>query len=127
MKVVFVAYPYALSGYREAIATAGEGLVRLVYADETITNKHILDKITDLMTESDLCIFDLTEWNQNVALELGIAIGWKLNYRVLLGPSKRTDVFSDMKGWDQLRYADTDELCQKLDALFRHEDTFTRP
>lgn len=127
MNKVFVAYPYSLEGYRDAIASAGNAVVELVYADETITNKHILEKITDLMKACDLCIFDLTGWNANVALELGVAIGLNLNYRVLLNAKSQTDVFSDMRGWDQLRYSDLNELQTKLDTLFRHSETFLRP
>ena len=127
MKKVFVAYPYSLSGYRDFVASAGEGIVELIYADEVITSKHILEKITDLMKESDLSLFDLTGPNANVALELGVAIGLNLNYRVLLNASSDKDVFSDMRGWDQLRYTTFDELKDKLSALFHHADTFRRP
>lgn len=127
MKTVFVAYPYSIANYRETIATASKDVVEVVYADNVITNKHILQKITDLMKDADLCIFDLTGWNANVALELGVAIGLNLNYRILLGPTPHGDVFSDMRGWDQLRYDDSTDLCSKLNALFRHDDTFRRP
>lgn len=127
MKKVFVAYPYALVDYRETLGSAANGVVELVYADEVITSKHILEKITDLMTSADLCLFDLTSANANVALELGVAIGLKLNYRVLLDNTSASDVFSDMRGWDQLRYKDAAELRDKLDTLFRHEATFRRP
>lgn len=127
MKKVFVAYPYSLKGYREELAPAAENAVELVYADEILTNKHILEKITDLMKASDLSVFDLTGWNANVALELGVAIGLNLNYRILINSASQDDVFSDMRGWDQLRYSDFDELRGKLSALFKHEETFHRP
>jgi hypothetical protein len=127
MKRVFVAYPYTLEGYREALAPSKGYSVELVYADEVLTSKHILEKITDLMRTSDLCLFDLSGWNVNVGLELGVAIGLNLNYRVLLGPTTQGDVFSDVRGWDQLRYETYDDLCAKLSALFQHPETFSRP
>lgn len=124
MKTVFVAYPYNVEGYRDAIADAGKGLVTLVYADEVLSNQHILEKITGLMKSADLCLFDLTGGKANVALELGVAIGNGFNYRILLDVKAEPDVFSDMRGWDQLRYLDLAELADKLDALFRSPETF---
>ncbi len=75
---IFVAYPYEFSkdDYRGAFnEVAEEYEVEFTYADEQITSQQILEKVTRMIKESGFAIFDITNWNPNVALELGIATG----------------------------------------------------
>ena len=61
MPSVFVAYPYVISkqDYRGAYgAVAEEFGVEFTYADEEITNKHILEKIEKkMMEDADFSLF----------------------------------------------------------------------
>lgn len=59
--VIFVAYPYALKGYREALLqslTAPD--FTLLYADEHIADDHVLRKIEGMLEVCDLALFDVT-------------------------------------------------------------------
>ncbi len=74
------------------------------------------------MAEADACLFDLTLHNPNVALELGIAHGKGHRYAVLYctdeklnpKPDRASSVFSDIEGWDSIRYKDRADLEEQL-------------
>jgi hypothetical protein len=97
-----------------------------VFADEELTNKHILEKITTMMSAAAFSLFDITYWNPNVALELGIAYGRRLDYYILLDPTKSDEeVLSDLRGIDRIQYASFKELETQLARLMR--DQFGSP
>ncbi|MBE8158325.1 MAG: hypothetical protein HAW59_02885 [Betaproteobacteria bacterium] len=123
-KQVFVAYPYTLyekKPYRRVFERAGaEYGVTFFFADERITNMHILGKIRREIEIADFSIFDISGWNANVALELGMAyalpyVSWYICYN----PSKnaRRDVPADIRGIDRIQYDDFAELERKLIVL----------
>ncbi len=95
--------------------------VEFVYADEEITNKHILDKIDGIMRRAEFGLFDITRWNPNVTLELGLAIGRDLDYYILFNPTERADAPSDLGGIDRIQYHDYTELRQGLRKLLRQK------
>lgn len=123
---IFIAYPYHFStaDYRGAFSGVEEdfGDVRFVYADEQITNKHILDKITTMMGAAAFSLFDITTWNPNVALELGIAIGRGLDYYILFNPTvEASDVPADLGGIDRIQYEDYTALKIGVAKLMRQQ------
>jgi hypothetical protein len=121
---IFVAYPYGISkaDYRGAYTKAAKGFdVEFVYADEEITNKHILDKIDGIMRRAEFSLFDITQWNANVTLELGLAIGRDLNYYILFNPTERPDAPADLGGIDRIQYHDYTELREGLRKLLRQK------
>ncbi|MCX7902851.1 MAG: hypothetical protein N2483_11385, partial [Burkholderiaceae bacterium] len=74
---IFVAYPYTLydtSDYRKPYKELSKAFnVQFVFADEKITTLHILQKIADYIRSSRCGIYDISGWNANVTLELGLA------------------------------------------------------
>lgn len=122
---VFVAYPYAFSKseYRGAFERVGEEFgVDFSYADAAITNKQILDKIVAMIKEADFSIFDITTWNANVTLELGVARGAERTYYILFNPTVgATQVPSDLGGLDRMQYTSYAELEKELTRLMRQE------
>ena len=125
-RTIFVAYPYRFShaDYRGAFKAVEEEFenVRFVYADEQITNKHILDKIRLLMSAASLSLFDITTWNANVSLELGIAIGSGLDYYILFNPTIEAEsVPADLGGIDRIQYSDYAELREGTRKLMRQQ------
>jgi hypothetical protein len=122
---VFVAYPYAIpkADYRGAYKRVGkEYSVEFVYADAKITNKQILEKIVAMIEESEFAIFDVTKWNANVALELGIAMGAGQDYYIVFNPDdNQGDVPSDLGGIDRLHYRSYAELESELSRLMRQQ------
>ena len=96
--------------------------VNFRFADEKLTNKHILDKIEKMIDTSALSIFDITGWNPNVALELGMAYAKELDFYILFDPSKgNTDVLSDVRGIDRIEYQSYAELRAGLVRLMREQ------
>lgn len=122
---IFVAYPYSFSraDYRGAFTkVARQYGVGFTYADERITNKQILDKIIGMMEESEFAIFDVTTWNANVALELGIAIGSEQDYYILFNSTVGQEhPPSDLGGIDRLEYRDFAQLTDELRRLMRQQ------
>lgn len=60
---IFVAYPYAFpqEDYRRPFEELAESFnVQFVFADQEITNSHILDKITGMIRDSRFALFDIT-------------------------------------------------------------------
>ena len=124
VRQIFVAYPYALGEvYREALATSlPSSHFALQYADHRITSGHLLQKIERYLAESDLALFDLTDVNPNVILELGIAIGAGHPYVVAIANESVGKLNADIHGWDQVRYDSVEELSRKLrDYIDRDE------
>jgi hypothetical protein len=122
---VFVAYPYSFSraDYRRVFREVGKAYaVEFTYADQKITNKQILEKIETMIDEAEFSIFDITTWNPNVALELGIARGKEVDYYILFNPDQDQDeVPADLGGIDRLQYTDYDQLEQEVARLMRQQ------
>lgn len=126
---VFVAYSYRLypgDEFRGAFRTVGTGFgVEFIYADERITNEHILDKITGMIQESRFSIFDISDWNPNVTLELGIARGSGRRWFITIDPSKATggipEAPADLRGFDRIQYSSYPELQRGLTRLLAQE------
>jgi hypothetical protein len=112
---IFVAYPYALAGYRDALAKSlAAPDFELLYADEHLADDHVLRKIEDMLASCDLGLFDVTGGNPNVTLELGIAIAAPHPYVVAVQNDAVGKLGADIHGWDQLRYQTVEELGSKL-------------
>ena len=129
VKRVFAAFPFSeeYSYIEDAIKRGCEGVATVECAKDLLTNKHILDKILGQMRSADLCLFDLSGHNVNVALELGVAIGADLNWRIMYDPSKSSngrDIFSDMSGRDSARYKTADELSERVRSIVIDERNY---
>jgi hypothetical protein len=120
-RTIFVGYPYALpkDDYRGVFAeVAEEHKVKFLFADEELISKHILEKIVMMMNTAAFSLFDLTYWNPNVAVELGIAYGSGLDFFILYDPTKENrDVLSDLRGIDRIEYGSYKELKDHLSKL----------
>lgn len=120
---IFVAYAYNIydkRDYRNVYAQLEKAYgVKFIFADEKITNMHILQKIISYIRGSDFSLFDISGWNPNVTLELGIALAMSENWYIGFNPEKTTldDVPSDIKGIDRIQYKSFTELSEKLSAL----------
>jgi hypothetical protein len=122
-KQIFVAYAYNLydkRDYRKVFASLEKTYgIKFIFADEKITNMHILQKIISYIRSSDFSIFDISGWNPNVTLELGIAIADSDNWYICFNPDKTPvdEVPSDIKGIDRIQYTSFSELEEKLTVL----------
>lgn len=125
LMTVFFAYPYALDkerGYRDKLVHGfrDEGIL-LSFADEFLSNKHVMEKIRAMMERADLIVFDLTGANPNVTLELGIAIADDHPYVVVIRNDTVGTLNSDIHGWDQLRYESEEDLIATLVSRIRQQ------
>mgnify|MGYP001298870518 CR=1 FL=1 len=118
LRKIFVGYPFALGYVPQVVERAANGHAIVVVASDVLRGKPLLHKIEDLMKEADLCLFDLTLHNANVATEFGLAHGRNYKYAILYctdehlnpEPERESSVYSDVKGWDSLLYTDEADL-----------------
>jgi hypothetical protein len=79
---------------------------------------HILQKIISYIRGSGFSLFDISSWNPNVTLELGIALALSEKWYIF-NPSKTEleEVPSDIRGIDRIQYTTLSDLEDKLTAL----------
>jgi len=110
---VFVGHPFggrfAVSKFRRLFR---ELPFVVIYGDTHLQTKHLLQIMKQNINQSDFSIFDLSGWNSNVALELGLAEGLKRNaekeYFILLNTRRSKEVPSDIRGLQRLEYTSYD-------------------
>jgi hypothetical protein len=120
-----VAYSYRLypgERYRKVFGRVEADCgISFVFADTRVTNEQILDKIQRMIQESAYSIFDISDWNPNVTLELGIARGSGRPWYILIDPSKSTggihEAPADLRGFDRVQYSDYESLEKGLRKL----------
>ena len=99
---------------REAIKEAfkGSGL-KAYYADMEVRQKHILEKIEEIIFTTQFGIYDVTNSNPNVCLELGIARGAKKPYYII--HERGTKLPADLEGLDRIEYESYKQLTKELE------------
>ena len=85
---------------------------KVVYGNTDLQTKHLLSIMKGNIAKSDFSVFDLSNWNPNVALELGIAEGLKRkpgkDYYILLNTRRSREVPADIRGIQRLEYTSYD-------------------
>jgi hypothetical protein len=113
MPKVFVGHPFgkkfAVRKFRDIFR---ELPFVVQYGNTDIQTKHLLTIMKEQIGKSDFSIFDLSDWNSNVALELGLAEGLKKkalkkNY-ILLNTRRSKNVPSDIHGLQRIEYTSYD-------------------
>lgn len=79
---------------------------RWYYADTHLSTKHLLGILKSYIKSVDYCIFDISLWNPNVALELGLADGLGIEYYILLNRKLSKGVPADIQGIQRIEYED---------------------
>ena len=113
MPNVFVGHPFASRFPVKKFRAIFRGLpVQVIYGNTDLQTKHLLAIMKSNIAKSDFSIFDLSNWNPNVALELGLAEGLKKKpakgYYILLNTRRSGDVPSDIRGIQRLEYTSYD-------------------
>lgn len=102
---------------RDAIESAFKGQ-RLIayYADMEIRESgiHILDKIVERIRGAQFGIFDITDGNPNVCLELGIAKGLERPFYIICHGNSIDNIPTDLKGLDRIDYGSYKELTYNI-------------
>ena len=108
---VFVGCPYGGKFPFAAFKAALERIpFRWYYADTHLSTKHLLGILTSYIKTVDYCIFDISLWNPNVALELGLAEGLGVEYYILLNKKLSKGVPADIQGLQRIEYEETKGL-----------------
>jgi hypothetical protein len=125
---IFVGYPWGVYSDREAYKRAYTKLeeefgVSFVFAEDRLSDKHILEKVTEMILHADIGIYDVTAWNANVTLEYGLATGLERPAYIAFNSEKTdlNDVPADVRGFDRLQYSDFDQLSERLSDFLRSD------
>lgn len=110
---VFVGHPFAgrfpVKKFRRVFR---ELPFNVIYGNTDLQTRHLLQIMKGNITKSDYSIFDLSNWNPNVALELGLTEGLKRkpgkDYYILLNTRRSTEVPSDIRGIQRIEYTSYD-------------------
>ena len=110
---VFVGHPFAGRFPVKKFRAIFRALpFNVIYGNTDLQTKHLLTIMKSNIGKSDYSIFDLSNWNSNVALELGLAEGLKKkpqkNYYILLNTKRSKEVPSDIRGIQRLEYTSYD-------------------
>ncbi|MBI3333619.1 MAG: hypothetical protein HYZ93_05970 [Candidatus Omnitrophica bacterium] len=80
----------------------------VVYGNTDIQTRHLLGIMKSNIARADYAIFDLSDWNPNVSLELGLTEGLSRrrlkDYYILLNTRRSQEVPSDIRGIQRLEY-----------------------
>lgn len=102
---VFVGCPYGGKFPFQAFKSTLERIpFRWYYADTHLATKHLLGILTTYIKSVDYCIFDISLWNPNVALEIGLAEGLGVEYYILLNKKLSKGVPADIQGLQRIEY-----------------------
>jgi hypothetical protein len=108
---VFVGCPYSGKFNFAAFKGALDRIpFRWYYADTSLTTRYLLGILTSYISAVDYCIFDISTWNPNVALEIGLAEGLGVDYYILLNQKLKKDVPADIQGLQRIEYASVKSL-----------------
>jgi hypothetical protein len=84
----------------------------VVYGNTDLQTKHLLAVLKASIARCDYALFDLSDWNANVALELGLTEGLGKKpgkaYYILLNTRRSREVPSDVRGIQRLEYSSYD-------------------
>ena len=110
---VFVGCPYSkpfdFKGFKRALDRIP---FRWYYANTSLSTKHLLGILTSYIRVVDFCVFDISTWNPNVALEIGLAEGLQVDYYILSNSRLKKNVPSDIQGLQRIEYGDPRSMDQ---------------
>ncbi|MCP2308234.1 hypothetical protein [Kitasatospora paracochleata] len=97
--------------------------VKFLFAEQQVSNGHVLEKIIRMIEAAAFGIYDVTLWNANVTLEYGVALGLGGKALIAFNPDKTelSDVPSDVRGYDRLQYRDLEQLTSAVEELVVQE------
>jgi len=104
---IFVGCPYTPELQFRAFKAALDHIpLEFHFANTAIKSRHVLDRIRSGIVRTDYSIFDITDWNANVALEIGLAEGLNRDYYIIFKPGQgaRKEPPADLKGLQRFEY-----------------------
>lgn len=133
MPNVFVGCPYGKGFDFASFKKALDRLpLRWHYADTHVRTRHLLSILRTYIKTADFCVFDISLWNANVALEIGLAEGMNVEYYILLNRTLTKGVPADIQGIQRIEYGsyapppDPDSLTPLIDRHLVRTKTHPR-
>lgn len=108
---VFVGCPHTPKKAFEKPRACLERLpIEFVYADSSIRTQQVMERRRRKISRTDFSLFDITGWNANVTLEVGMAEGLNKDYYILFRPGKgsKSEPPADLKGLQRFQYMKLD-------------------
>jgi hypothetical protein len=108
---VFVGCPHTPKKAFEKPRACLERLpIEFVYADSSIRTQQVMERRRRGISRTDFSLFDITGWNANVTLEVGMAEGLNKDYYILFRPGKgsKSEPPADLKGLQRFQYKKLD-------------------
>jgi hypothetical protein len=93
---------------------------RFVYAKDTLRTKHLLANCYELIERADFCLFDVSTWNANVTLELGLAEGLGIDYYILCKRNPAKGVPADITGIQRIEYTAYNQCATSDGGVLKH-------
>lgn len=121
---IFVGCPYGGKFKFKSFKASLERLpFKFFYADTKISTKQLLGILQSYISAADFCLFDVSTWNPNVALEVGLAEAAGAEYYILLHRKLSAGVPADIQGIQRIEYTnyhDFDEEHGLLPLLVKY-------
>lgn len=129
---VFLGYPFdpplAQDDYRSVMNEIESELpIRLWYFLDEVTTQELMRKIWRAILRADLCFFDISKGNPNVALELGMAIAINKPCITLLKSGEENPLGrADLGYSERAEYASRATLKERITELLRAKSSALR-
>ncbi len=117
---IFLGYPYApaipADDYKRVISEVEtEFGIRMWYFLDEITTAELMRKVWRAILRADICIFDISDGNPNVAFELGLAVSQFKNSMTLLKTGTKNPLGAADLGYsERSEYTSAETLKEKL-------------
>jgi hypothetical protein len=102
-----VGCPYTPASYLKGLKAALDRVpIEFHFVDGSIKSRHVLERIRVGIVRTDYSLFDITDWNANVTLEVGLAEGLNRDYYILFRPGKgrKAEPPADLRGVQRFQY-----------------------
>lgn len=129
---VFLGYPFtpplAQDDYRSAMKELEQELpIRLWYFLDEVTTQELMRKIWRAILRADLCFFDISKGNPNVAFELGMAVAIAKPCITLLKTGELNPLGgADMSYSERAEYTSRETLKEKVRSLLAAKSSALR-
>lgn len=109
---VFVGCPYDKPfDFKRFKGTLQQVPFKFYFADTHLQTKHLLSILTSYIAVVDYCFFDVSTWNPNVSLELGLAEGKSPgDYYILKHRKLSKGVPADIQGIQRIEYSNYNDF-----------------
>ena len=116
---IFVAcsyrYPFDKKGLERCLRSLP---VTVHFLDSKLKTKQLFRLVRDALAQADFSLFDVSTWNPNVSMELGLAEGRNSPYYILLNSKQKKGVPADLQGLQRIEYTSFQGRDRSLEFQF---------